>query len=97
MWGGHYPVNPPGDTAALAHALKRSRSVAAGVLLVNVTRAITVRIPGAGLTTAVNGALPRFAMTRPLTEKTTRRIRRPLTATLKLSLTQTLVPNRAIC
>jgi hypothetical protein len=93
-WDGHYPVNPP---AALAHARKRSRSVAAGVLLVNVTRATTVRIPGAGLTSAVNGALARFAMTRPPTEKTTRRIRRPLTVTRKLPVTQTLVPNRAIC
>ena len=54
---------PTGRTAA-AHDRKRMCSVLAAVLSVNVTRAVTVRIPSAAVTSAVHGALPRFARTR---------------------------------
>lgn len=62
------------------HERKLSLSVAAGVPSANVTRALTVRVPGrVRATRASNGGLFRVASVRPASEKTTWRIERPLT------------------
>jgi hypothetical protein len=78
--------------AAAAHALERSFSVLAGVASEKVTRAVTVRMPPPSGTSASNGALLRVAMTWLPTEKTTRRMSRPVTTARNERSTQRLVP-----
>jgi hypothetical protein len=80
---------------AAAQARNRRWSVAAGVLSLNVTRAVTNRSPALGAIQASNGELLRVATSRFPTEKVTRRIKSPVTVARNGPCTQRLVPNLA--